>query len=110
MPLMSIVIGAPPGSVRLLYKDKRGAGDDRRAGADKADVDVLDLAAAGAAGGLQRALDDVPQAVDAAGAEAAAKGVERQLSVQFDAPVLDKVERLTFLTESVRFKPVDHRS
>src|SRR5579872_6211677 len=109
MPLMSIVIGAPPGSVRLLYKDKRGAGDDRRAGADKADVDVLDLTRAGAAGGLQRALDDVPQAVDAAGAEAAAEGVERQVAVQFDAPVLDEVERLAFLAEPVAFEPVDHR-
>ena len=35
---------------------------------------------------LQHAFDDGPQAVDAAGAKAAAEGVERQFAVERDAP------------------------
>src|ERR1700676_5004411 len=96
-------------SIRLADEDEGGAGDDRGAGADEGHVGVLDLARAGAAGGLQRALDDVPEAVDAAGAEAAAKGVERQVAVEFDAAVLDEIERLAFLAETVAFETVDHR-
>src|SRR5882762_8296046 len=88
-------------SVRFANEDKGGAGDDRGAGADEGDVGVLDLARACAARGLQRAFDDVPEAVDAAGAEAAAKGVERQFAVEFDAPVLDEIERLALLAEAV---------
>src|SRR5205085_10315425 len=98
-----------PASIRLPHKNERGAGDDRGARADKGDIGVLDLARAGAARGLQRALDDVPEAVDAAGAEAAAKGVERQVAVEFDAPVLDEIERLALLAEPVGFQTVDHR-
>ena len=62
---------------------------------------VLDLARSGAARGLPGAFDDVPQAVHAAGAEAAANGVERQFAVELDTPVLDEVERLAFLVETV---------
>src|SRR5437879_2060415 len=101
--------GGSPASIRLADEDEGGAGDDRGAGADKGDVGVLDLARAGAAGGLQGALDDVPEAVDAAGAEAAAKGVERQFAVEFDAAVLDEIERLALLAETVAFETVDHR-
>jgi hypothetical protein len=36
----------------------------------------------------------------AAGAEAAAKGVERQFAVELDLPVLDEIERLAFLAET----------
>jgi hypothetical protein len=86
-----------PPLVRLAHEDERRAGDDRGAGADEGDVGVLDLARAGAAGGLQGAFDDVPEAVDAAGAEAAAEGVERQFAIGFDAAVLDEVERLAVL-------------
>src|SRR5439155_24211638 len=95
--------------IRLPHKNKGGAGDDWGAGADEGHVGVLHLARAGAAGGLQGALDDVPQAVDAAGAEAAAEGVERQLAVQFDAAVLDEIERLALPAEAVAFEAVDHR-
>ena len=49
-------------------------------------------------------------AVDPAGAEAAAEGVERQVAVELDAPVLDEIERLTLLAKPIGFKPVDHRS
>src|SRR5207249_2638863 len=52
----------------------------------------------------------VPEAVDAAGAEAAAKGVERQFAIELDAAVLDEIERLAFLAEAVGFEAVDHRS
>src|SRR5207237_8891055 len=100
--------GGSPASIRFADEDKRGAGDDRGAGADEGDVGVLDLARAGAAGGLQGAFDDVPEAVDAPGAEAAAKGVERQFALQFDAAVLDEVERLAFLAEAVGFQTIDH--
>jgi hypothetical protein len=55
------------------------------------------LARAGAAGGLQRAFDDVPEAMDASSAEAAAKGVERQLAVELDMPVRDEIECFAFL-------------
>src|SRR6266700_6034048 len=88
-------------SVRLADEDEGRAGDDRGAGADEGDVGVLDLARAGAAGGLQRAFDDVPEAVDAPGAEAAAKGVERQFAIEFDAAVLDEIECLALLAETV---------
>src|SRR5258708_24721312 len=96
-------------SISFADEDEGGAGDDRGAGADEGHVGVLDLARAGAAGGLQGAFDDVPEAVDAAGAEAAAKGVERQVAVQFDAPVLGEIERLALLAETVGFEAVDHR-
>src|SRR5487761_1718217 len=97
------------GSVRFADEDEGGAGDDRRARPDEGDVGVLDLARAGAAGGLERAFDDVPQAVDAPGAEAAAKGVERQFAVQFDAAVLNEIERLALSAEAKGFEPVDQR-
>src|ERR1700704_1030041 len=96
-------------SVRLAHEDEGRAGHDRGAGADERHVGVLDLARAGAARCLERPFDDVPEAVDAAGAEAAAKGVERQVAVQFDAAVLDEIERLAFLAKAVAFKAVDHR-
>src|SRR5205807_8719451 len=99
----------PDASIRFANENKGCAGDDRGAGADEGDVGVVDLARAGAAGSLQGAFDDVPEAVDAAGAEAAAEGVERQVAVQFDAAVLDEVERLALLAEAVAFETVDHR-
>src|SRR6266481_9512431 len=104
--------GAPwllTASVRLAHEDKCRAGHDRGAGADEGDVGVLDLARAGAARCLQSAFDDVPEAVDASGAEAAAKGVERQLAVELDMPVLDEIEGLALLAETVGLEPVDHR-
>src|SRR5260370_15162653 len=55
------------------------------------------------------ALDDVPEAVDAPRAEAAAKGVERQFAVELDMPVLDQVECLAFFAETVGCETVDHR-
>src|SRR6185312_5033579 len=76
---------------------------------DERYVGVLDLARPGTARGLQGALDDVPKTVDAPGAEAAAERVERQLAVQLDPPVLDEIERLALLAESVGFEAVDHR-
>src|SRR5579871_6193759 len=94
------------GGLKAVFGDR---GDGRGAGADKRYVDILDLARAGAVGGLQRALDNVPQPVDAAGAKAAAKGIERQFAVEFDAPVLDKVEGRTFRTKAVGFEPIKHR-
>src|SRR5215467_1565884 len=90
-------------------EDEGGALDDGGAGADEGDIDVLDLALAGASRGLQRALDDVPEAVDPARAQAASEGVEGQLAVQLDAAVLDEVEGLALLAEAVRLQAVDHR-
>src|SRR5262249_44584085 len=101
--------GRPAASIRFADEDERRPGHDRGAGADERDVGVLDLARAGASGGLQRAFNDVPQAVDAAGAEAAAEGVERQLAVELDAAVLDEIERLAFAAEAVGLQAVDHR-
>ena len=83
-------------SVSFAHEDKGRAGHDRGAGADKRHVGVVDLAGAGTARGLQRTFDDVPEAVDAAGAEAAAKGVERQFAIELDTPVLDEIERGAF--------------
>src|SRR5947209_11496182 len=57
----------------------------------------------------QGTFDNVPEAVNAAGVEAAAEGVERQLAVELDAPVLDEIECLAFLAETVGFETVDHR-
>jgi hypothetical protein len=44
------------------------------------------------------------EAVDAAGVEAAAKGVERQFAVELDMPVLDEIECVAFLAETVGFE------
>src|SRR4029077_18885987 len=93
----------------LPHENKGRAGDDWGAGADEGDVGVLDLARAGAAGGLQRPFDDVPEAVDAPRSEAAAEGVEREFAVEFDAAVLDEIEGLALLAEPVGFQAVDHR-
>src|SRR5882724_4201267 len=96
-------------SVGLADEDERGALYDGRAGADERDVDVLHLALAGAARRLQRALDDMPEAVDAPGAQAPAEGVQRQLAVQLHAAVLDEVQRLALLAEAVGLEAVDDR-
>jgi hypothetical protein len=85
-------------SVRIAEEDERRAGHDR--GADERQVGVLDLARADTARCLQSALDDVPEAMDASRAQAAAKGVERQLAVELDMPIPDEVERLGFLAET----------
>ena len=88
-------------SIRLPHENKRRPRHDRRARPHEANIRVLHLAGAGASGCLQRALDDVPQAVDPPGAEAAAEGVERQFAIEFDAAVLDEIQRLAFLAEAV---------
>src|ERR1700737_635732 len=98
-----------PISVGVAHEDECRAGHDRGTGADERHVGVLDLARSGAARCLQGTLDDVPEAVDASGAEAAAKGVERQLAVEFDAAGLDEIECGAFLAEAVGFETVDHR-
>src|SRR5262245_43875650 len=99
----------PASSIWLADKDERCPCHDRGAGTNERHVGALDLTRAGPPGCLQRAFDDVPQAVDAAGAEAAAEGVERELAVKLDAPVLDEIERLAFPAEAVRLQPIDHR-
>jgi hypothetical protein len=48
----------------------------------------------------------VPDDVDAPSAEAAAKGVERQFAVELEMPVLDEIECLAFLAETIRFETV----
>src|ERR1700737_4262039 len=96
-------------SMWLADKDERRPGHDPGAGAHERNVGVFDLARAGPPGCLQRAFDDVPQAVNAAGAEAAAEGVEWQLAVELDAPVLDEIERLAFPAEAVGLQAIDHR-
>ena len=88
-------------SVRLAREDECCAGHDRRAGSDERHVDILDLTRAGATGGLEGALDDVPQAVNAARAQAATKRVKRKLATEPDPTALDEVERLTLLAEAV---------
>src|SRR5436309_7709862 len=96
-------------SVVFLDEDERRSLHDGSARADERDVDVLDLALARTSRGLQRALDDVPETVDASRAQAATEGVQRQLAVQLDASVLDEIERLAFLAEPVGLEAVDHR-
>jgi hypothetical protein len=91
-----------PVSVWLAYEDEGRGGHDRGAGADEGDASVLDLARSGAAGGPERAFDDLPEAVDAPVAEAVAHGVERQFAVELDTPVLDEIEGLAFLGRAVR--------
>src|SRR5262245_10856128 len=104
------MVGMMISSVGFSDKDKRGSLHDGRTGADEAHVGILHLPGARASGSLQRALDDVPQAMDTPGTETAAEGVERQFPVEFDAAVLYEVECLAFLAEAVRFQPVNHRS
>src|SRR6516225_10082001 len=99
----------PTCSIWLADEDERRPGHDRGAGTDERHVGALDLARAGPPGCLQRAFDDVPKAVDAAGAEAAAEGVERESAVELDAPVLDEIERLAFAAEAVGLQAIDHR-
>src|SRR6185503_4481557 len=88
-------------SIRFFDEDEGRPGYDRRACSHERDVDVLNLAFTGAPRGLQRALYDMPEAVDAPGAEAPAERVERQLAVELDTPALDEIERLAFLAEPV---------
>src|SRR5262245_11946638 len=96
-------------SVGLPNEDERRALHDGSAGADERDVGVLHLTLPGPSRRLQRALDDVPEPVDAPRAEAPAKRVQRKLAVQLDTPVLDEIERLALLAEAVRLEAVDHR-
>src|SRR2546422_10757330 len=79
-------------SVRFLDEDERRSLHDGGARADERDVDVLDLALSGASRRLQRALDDVPETVDASRAQAAAAGVQREVTVHLHAPVLDELD------------------
>src|SRR5689334_9977725 len=88
-------------SVWLACEDECRAGNDRRAGADERHVDILDLTRTGATGGLQGALDDVPQAMNAARAQAAAKRVQWQLAVKRDPAALDEVEGFALSAEAV---------
>ena len=69
------------------------------------DVGVLDLARSGAARGLQGTFDDMPEAVDGPGAEAAAKGVERQFAVELDTPVLMKSSASPSLQKPKDWRP-----
>src|SRR5712692_3155264 len=94
--------------VRLPHEDEGRPLHDGSARANERDVDVLHLPHARASRRLQRALDDVPEAVDASRSEAPAEGVERQIAVQLDAPVLDEIERLAFLAEPIGLQAVDH--
>src|SRR5438046_7668762 len=86
--------------VRLPHEDERRPRHDRRARADERDVDVFHLTLARAARCLQRALDDVPETMDPPGAQAAAERVQRELSVQLDAPVLDEIQRFACLADA----------
>src|SRR5262245_859047 len=95
-------------SVWLAREDECCAGNDRRAGPDEGHVDILDLTRTGATRGLEGALDDVPQAVNAPRAQAATKRVQRQLPLKRDATVLNKVEGLALLAEAVGLKAVKH--
>ena len=47
--------------------------------------------------------------MNAPGAEAAAKGVERQFAVELDPPVLDEIQCLALAAETIGFEAVDHR-
>src|SRR3989442_6371917 len=95
-------------SVRLADEDERRPRHDRCARADERDVDVLDLTLPRASRRLQRALDDVPEPVDAPRAQAPAERVERELAIELHAPVLDEIERFALLAESVGLEAVDH--
>src|SRR6476619_1897956 len=95
-------------SVLLAREDECRAGHDRRAGHNERHADILDLTRAGATGGLESALDDVPQTVNAARAQAATKRVQRQLAVEPDPTALDEVERLALLAEAVGLEAVYH--
>src|SRR5262249_11955242 len=90
-------------------EDEGRALHDRRARAHERDVDVLHLALAGAARRLQRALDDVPEPVNAPGTQASAKRIQRQFAVELHAAVLDEVERLALLAEAVGLETVEDR-
>src|SRR5215475_3856449 len=101
---------SPPalGSVWLAREDEGCAGDDRCTGPDERHVDLLDLTRTGATGGLEGALDDVPQAVNTPRAQAATKRVQRQLAVKRDPTALNIVEGLALLAEAVGLKTVNH--
>jgi CoA-transferase family III len=96
-------------SVGFSDEDEGRGLHDRSAGADEGDLDVLDLTLPRAPGRLQGTLDDVPQTVNAARAQATPEGVQREVAVELDASVLDEVEGFALLAEPVRLKAVDHR-
>jgi len=82
----------------LAYENEGHAGHDQGAGADERHASVLDLARAGAAA-------DLPEAVDASSAKAAAKGVERQFAVELDTPVLMKSSASPSLQKPKDWRP-----
>src|ERR1019366_6393343 len=95
--------------IRFFDEDEGRSFHDGRTRADEGDVDVLDLAFTRTSRRLQCALDDMPETVDAPGAQTSAEGIERQLAVELDAAVLNEVERLALVAESVRLETVNHR-
>src|SRR5512139_2339516 len=103
-----ILFGVP--LVRLLDEDEGRSGHNRRARTDKRDVDVRHLPLSRAPRRLQGALYDMPQSMDASGAETAAERVERQFPIELDPPVLDEIERLALLAETVRLQSVEDGS
>src|SRR6266850_204898 len=109
MELLGCLPGRSRLSVGFLDEDEGGPLDDRRAGADERDVDVLDLAFPGTSRRLQRSLDDVPETMDAARPQASTKGVQRELAVQLHASVLDEIQRFSLLAEPVGLEAVDDR-
>ena len=101
MPLACIVQGSDVRLIRLVDEDKCRPLHNGRAGANKGYLGIFDLTFAGASRNLHRPFNDLPQAMNAAGTQAAAKRIERQLAIEFDAPVLDEIEGFPFLAESV---------
>src|SRR5439155_8142024 len=104
-----ILAGGVPRSVGFFDEDESGALDYGSARADERDVDVLDLAFPGTARRLQRAFDDVPETMDAPRAQAPTEGVQRELTVELHASVLDEIQRFALLAEPVGLEAVDDR-
>ena len=88
-------------------REEQGAGDRAAAVGDGRDLDVLrDLALAGLAAQLEDGLVDEPEAVEPAGRQLAAVGVERQLALAGDAvAALDERAALALAAEAERLEP-----
>ena len=70
---------------------------DGRAGTNKGYIGIFDLPFTGTASDLHRPFNDLPEAMDTAGAQTTAKRVEGQLAIQLDASVLNEIQRFALL-------------
>src|SRR6266436_6446795 len=100
---------APWRLIGLFDEDEGGPLHNRSAGANEGDLDIFHLAFPRTFRRLQGPLNNMPQPMDAPGAQAPPEGVQGQRTLQLDASVLHEIQRFALLTEPVGLQAVDDR-